>query len=280
MKRSVGRPGSGWESSSRTGRFDSFLICATPRTGSTLLCGMLASTTVAGRPESYFREADERSWAARWDIVRSPDGGYGYAEFVRAAVAAGSTGNGVFAARIMWGTLDRMVDRLGPVHPASAGGDLDRLHRAFGHTGFVYLRRDDVLAQAVSWHRAEQTNLWHRTGREEPQGPQRKARFDFDRIRGLVQTIEEHNSAWRAWFVRVGIQPHLVRYEDLDSDPVGEAVGVLDFLGLELPPGRAIETSHRRLADELSAEWIERYRAEWAERSASCPESETGDGSA
>ena len=36
-------------------QIDSYLIRATPRTGSTLLCGLLASTGVTGRPESFFR---------------------------------------------------------------------------------------------------------------------------------------------------------------------------------------------------------------------------------
>ena len=271
MKRNVDRPESGRASPSRTGRFDSYLICATPRTGSTLLCGLLASTTVAGRPESYFREADERSWTARWDIARSPDGAFSYSEFVRAALAAGRTGNAVFAARVMWGTLDRLVDRLGSVNPASADGDLLRLNLAFGHTGFIHLRRDDVLAQAVSWHRAEQTNVWHRTGPEVPEETRQAPQFDFDQIRELARTIEEHNAAWRAWFAGVGIRPHVVRYEDLDADPLGVVRGVLDFLGLELPLGRMIETRHRRLADDLNAEWIDRYRAESAERSIPCP---------
>ena len=146
-------------------RIDSYLICATPRTGSTLLCGLMASTEVAGRPDSYFREPDERSWAARWDIVRSSDRVVEYSEFVRAAIAAGRTGNGVFAARIMWGTMDHLVDRLRTVHHAAAGGDLDLLNLAFGRTRFVQLHRGDLLAQAVSWHRAEQTDVWHRTGR-------------------------------------------------------------------------------------------------------------------
>ncbi|MGZ5376146.1 MAG: Stf0 family sulfotransferase, partial [Solirubrobacterales bacterium] len=32
----------------------SYLVCATPRSGSTLLCEALKSTGVAGRPEEYF----------------------------------------------------------------------------------------------------------------------------------------------------------------------------------------------------------------------------------
>ena len=64
-----------------------------------------------------------------------------------------------------------------------------------------------------------------------------------------------------------------MRYENLDADPVGVAREVLDFLGLELAPGHRVEKRHRRLADELSAEWIERYQAESTRRLAVDPES-------
>ena len=57
-----------------------------------------------------------------------------------------------------------------------------------------------------------------------------------------------------------------MRYEDLDADPVGTALEILDFLGLKLPPGRVINARNRRLADEINAQWIDRYRAELAQR--------------
>ena len=170
----------------------------------------------------------------------------------------------------MWGTLDHLVERLGSAYPAPVVGDFDLLNLAFGNTGFIYLRRDDVLAQAVSWHRAEQTNVWHETDHEASKQQEQEPRFDFDQIHKLVRTIEEHNAAWRAWFASVGVQPHMVRYEDLDADHVGVAREVLEFLGLKLPPGRLIKARNRRMADELNARWIERYRAEsWSRRVAS-----------
>ena len=86
--------------------------------------------------------------------------------------------------------------------------------------------------------------------------------------------INEHNAAWRVWFASVGIQPYLVQYEDLATDPVGETCGILDFLKLELPSGREIQTRHRRLADDLNAQWINRYRAEQAKRLSVSSESE------
>ena len=76
-----------------------------------------------------------------------------------------------------------------------------------------------------------------------------------------MRTIHQHNAAWREWFAEFGISPHVVRYEDLAADMVEVTRGILDFLGLSLPAGREIRPRHRRQADRLNDEWINRYRA-------------------
>jgi LPS sulfotransferase NodH len=192
------------------GRLDSYLLCATPRTGSSLLCGLLDGTGIAGHPESYFRQPDEHSWAARWGIARKADGTFSYADFVRVALAAGRTANGVFAVRIMWGTMDEITAKLAMVHPGPDRSGADLLQEAFGQTKFIYLRRDDVVAQAVSWLRAEQTNVWFETTKTARKLPEQEPCFDFDRIHELVNMIGEHNSAWQEWFKSAGSQPYPV----------------------------------------------------------------------
>jgi LPS sulfotransferase NodH len=238
---------------------DAYLLCSTPRTGSTWLCGLLESTRVAGRPASYFRKADENTYADGWGVPRSSDGTPLYAEFVRAAKAAGTTDNGVFGARIMWGTMDEVVLRLRTIYPAREGRDLELLTSAFGNLRFVYLRRLDTLAQAVSWCRAEQTDVWHKTDRSDRSEQKQDPRYDFDRINELVRMIVEHNLAWEQWFASVGVRPHSVLYEELERGPVEVTKGVLAFLELELAAGREIVGRHQRLGDLLSAQWIDRY---------------------
>ncbi|RLP86443.1 Stf0 family sulfotransferase [Micromonospora sp. CV4] len=246
-------------------RVDTYFICGTPRTGSSLLLGLLESTGVAGHPQAYFRAPDEPLWAGRWQIPRAADGGLDYAAYVRAARDAGRTDNGVFGAKLMWGTLDELVDKLGRAHPDLAGQDVALLERAFGRTRFVYLRRDDVLAQAVSWLRAEQTQVWYIGGNGEISGGDRTGQeptFDTDGIDALIQTIEEHNAGWQAWFSAAGVRPHVVRYEELDEDMLSTTYGILDFLGLDMPAGRTITPRHQRQADDLNRVWIHRHRAE------------------
>jgi LPS sulfotransferase NodH len=47
----------------------SYLICASPRSGSGLLAGVLRSSGVAGSPEEYFWRGDMPAWRERWGVV-------------------------------------------------------------------------------------------------------------------------------------------------------------------------------------------------------------------
>jgi LPS sulfotransferase NodH len=240
----------------RPPRPDSYFICATPRSGSTLLCGLLQSTGVAGRPESYFRLHDEAAWAERWGISRDRAGCFDYRDYVRAAVAAGSTENGLFGARVMWGTVGEMVARLGAAHSTPDSADRDVLSRAFGRIRLIHLWREDTVAQAVSWVRAEQTSCWQQGDVAEPG---RRPYFDFARISACLQTIRQHNEGWRNWFATLNVEPHVVTHEELVGDMPGTMRVILEFLGA--PFDGEIIPAHQQLADEVNADWISRYRA-------------------
>ena len=231
----------------------SYVLCGTPRTGSTLLCGLLASTGVLGRPESYFREADEVAWAANFGLAT--EGGHvrDYRAFVSAARSAGTSNNGVFGARIMWGSLERMMEGLGRV-PGEP--DLAILEEALGPLTFVHLRREDVAAQAVSWCRAEQTGYWQQ-GDSITQEP----RQDIARARLLMETIRKHNAAWRAWFDAQGVEPQTVTYEQLVGDRRRVIQGIAAKLAVEVPSTWRPLSRHRKQADGLNRAWADALRA-------------------
>ena len=67
---------------------------------------------------------------------------------------------------------------------------------------FVWLRRADVIRQAVSWARAEQTGYWQRgdAAAIEP-------RLDIGQVDDLVRTVLDHNAAWATWFLEQGVHP-------------------------------------------------------------------------
>ncbi|WP_152365744.1 Stf0 family sulfotransferase [Microlunatus speluncae] len=237
---------------------DAYLLCATPRSGSTLLCGLLESSGVAGHPASYFDPRILDRNAAEWQIARSPDGRIDDA-YLRHARIAGSTTNGVFGSRIMGATLPVLTGDLVAAAPDRAGTDLDRLTEHLGRIRLVHLRRRDVVAQAVSWARSEQTHFWH-PGEEIAPGAQ-EAHYDEELIDQLVRKIESFEARWSDWFTAQRVTPCEVAYEDLAADPVGVAGAVLDYLGLQVPPDRTMEVRARRQADQLNEDWIERFKA-------------------
>jgi LPS sulfotransferase NodH len=227
----------------------SYFVCGTPRAGTSLLTGLLKSTGIAGRPEEYFWRDDMPSWAKRWSTST-------FAEYISAAVQAGTTPNGVFGAKVMWGYTDEFLGRLRDLAGASETSDRALVERFFGGSAFIWIWRRDAVAQAVSWAKAIQTGLWYEQLGDRSFG---RPEFDFDQIESLAHEAAAHNSAWRRWFAANQIEPLGVQYEELVSDKVGVARLALTFLGLEVADGLAIVEQTRRQGDELNDEWITRF---------------------
>lgn len=238
--------------------FDSYLICATARSGTTLLCGLLESSGVAGHPASYFNRRALHDYGADWQIARPRDGRIDEA-YVRAARKAGMTANGVFGGRLMAETRPELISDLAAAEPGPAAGDAELLGNQLGRLKFVHLRRVDVVAQAVSWVKSLQTHFWHSGEAVEPGG--QDPHYDQELIGRLVAKIETFESDWSAWFSVHGLAPYEVTYEELAVNPVRTARGVLHFLDLHLPPGRELVVGHHRQADQLNATWIESFKS-------------------
>ena len=230
----------------------SYILCGTPRTGSTFLCSLLSSTGVLGHPESYFREPDEAMWAERFGLAVSGGRVLDYRAFAASARATGSTRNGVFAARIMWGSLERLL--LGLDHPSALSG-LAVMEETFGPLAFVHLRREGQLEQAVSWCRAEHTGYWqHGDIASKP------VQLDLDGLKGCLSEIQAHNAAWQDWFQAQAIEPLVVTYEEAVSEPRTAVADIARHLSVELPAAWRPRSTHRKQADGVNAAHVAALR--------------------
>ena len=72
-----------------------YIVCATPRSGSSLLCESLSNTLLAGQPDEYFNKKSEDLWRKRWDLSSSED-------YFCWLLEHGTSPNGVFGMKIMW----------------------------------------------------------------------------------------------------------------------------------------------------------------------------------
>ena len=238
----------------------SYIVCSTPRTGSSFFCSLLKSTGLAGYPESYFRKQDIDRWALKLGVTNSLNEIVNPDEYVNAVVKSGSTDNGIFATRIMWGTMQEVLGDFLLAGEDDLHTDLEVLTEVLGQMKFVYLQRSDVVAQAVSRWRAEQTNVWHNLEDSKDVTPDIELEYNFEKIHGFVLEVEEHSEHWNKWFLENNIQPHKVIYEDLINEPMNVIKKTLSYLEIDVPEDISISAPNKKLADEVNREWIERYK--------------------
>ncbi|WP_425403532.1 Stf0 family sulfotransferase [Hwanghaeella sp.] len=247
----------------------SYIICATPRTGSTLLCDLLTATGRTGAPDSFFMTGIDAKWLEHWGmpVEGSPEDPAYCAAMLKGAINAGTAGTGIFGLRLMHRYLDRLAALIDRVHPGCRN-DKARLAAAFGDVLYIHLRRRDKLAQAISLVKAQQTGLWHIApdGTEvERLAPPAEPVFDFQHIAATLEELESHDTAWTDWFDTEGIEPLTVDYESLSENPGKELERICAALGVAAPPPDSIAPGVAKLADAVSRDWMERFREE-AER--------------
>jgi trehalose 2-sulfotransferase len=262
----------------------SYLVCATPRSGSTLLCKLLDQTGVAGRPEEYFealrhsglprrpheyfdprrhaniierlafREMPDET-APRPNQLWHPET---YGRYLTWALEEGTTPNGVFGAKLMWGYLGDFAELLRGIDGMAGRPLPDLLGRSFPGLRYVQITREDKVRQAVSLWKAVQTQSWRR----EPgvaNEPTVEPVFSFRAINYLVRLLTAHDASWDAYFLGLGYEPLKVTYEELARG--GEAVvrRVLEHLGIPVPANLSIPAPRLTVqSDKVSEEWVQR----------------------
>lgn len=247
-------------------RICSYVLCTSPRSGSTLLCHLLRETGIAGWPGSHFHEPDLTAWLQSYGL----DGGAfaNRREAAKAALDAGRAhGMGqtqVFGLRLQRPSFAVFLAELERVYPGLPH-DRARIEAAFGATLFVHLTREDKLDQAISFVKAQQTGLWHRApdGTEIERLSEPKAlTYDGEAIAAQIAAFEAMEEAWIGWFTREGITPLRITYGDLAANPHAGRDRVLAALGLGPAPRAPNGLPVAKLGDEINRDWADRFRAE------------------
>ena len=237
------------------------IICATPRSGTTLLCDLLAETGVTGTPNSFYREESRDHFMREFSVWAGADFDRRYLDAVR---AEGRGGTDLFSMRVMWPSVATMRGALSAVFPSETT-DAGRIAAAFGTPLYLFVEREDKVAQAISRIKAEQSGLWHRAADgsvREQGGEYRAPEYDAGRIRESMAETTAHEAEWRDWFAREGIAPMEQTYESLSADPIATIRTLLIALGRDPSAADHIVPHTSKLADVTSRDWAERYARE------------------
>ncbi|TCJ95764.1 trehalose 2-sulfotransferase [Nocardia alba] len=254
-----------------------YLVCASQRSGSTLLVESLAATGVAGRPQEFFQYFPSSSQAPQpreWfagvtdpellalldpldpGTVDSRDAEQWLADLR----GGGRTANGVWGGKLMWNQTSLLITRT-----RTASGSLRTAIRSLfdgADPVYVHVHRPDVVSQAVSMWRAVQTRVW----RDDPdvaEGTDDGAVYRAEGIAHLAAVLLEQQRSWRQWFTSEGIEPLEIDFPTLVADPAKATARVLEAIGQD--PTLAPAPPLKPQSNARSAEWVARYRADAAQ---------------
>ena len=230
-----------------------YVIAASPRTGSWLLCHALEDSGAAGTPAEYFWQGDQPAWRERWGV----DGPF--RRYVEAFWAT-ATGNGVVGAKLMWAYFFDFVVQAREVPEWSWLGHDQLMESIFPDTCYLWVSRRDKVRQGVSWWRAEAGGQWALAAGDASlaHGPEE---LDLAAVKNLVEVARVHDEAWGKYFAERGAQPWHIYYEDLVEDLAGAAASALGYLGLAGAGPQVVRPRLQRQADELTERWVAEYQA-------------------
>ncbi|MFT7521471.1 MAG: LPS sulfotransferase NodH [Kiritimatiellia bacterium] len=235
-----------------------YVIASTPRSGSTLFARALWDTGLIGAPKEYLNPMQIRDWEVRL----APTWTRRVRHRALRGALVGVAGKVRFDDERLREHLDRVRDRrTGPT-----GWFGLKLHQHHAQRWFLQrdldtwlrpvvwfrVRREDRLAQALSWARAEWTGRW--THGDRGWTPPLYSRR---RIRAALARVDAQNAAWNLYFSNRD-PPMEIRYHDLVHDLSGCVHRALRSLGVHAQVNVRPPTLQPQ-ADDLTQQWRRRY---------------------
>lgn len=235
----------------------SYVIWYTGRSGSNLLCDALRFTAAAGNPEQYFSPIAILNLFSHYGVSS-------HAEVQQEVWRRGTTA-GVFGMKCQM--MNPVMSHIIAALRAFPGGEAASSEAALWANAFpgcrhIYLTRRNKVRQAVSKFRATMSREWTREPGSPPPVQDVADLYQAGHIQRYMLETVMSEAMMADFFSTNGIRPHVVVYEDFHVDIAGTVAGIFEFLGIDRVLARRSEPILKRQADELSEEWVQRFREE------------------
>lgn len=227
-----------------------YVLASTPRCGSNFLQRALWRTGVAGAPEEYLTRPYLDDFVTRFPRELSSSATSGNLErYLRVLWRLRTSANGVFGLKLHGS------------HLAWAFQDDGDLLPGLRDSRWIWMRRRNTIAQAVSYLLADQTGVWIVDGEWLPLSPPTGTpSYDEREITKRLVQIESEERLWQDLFDGPSQPPPLVvEYEELVSNYESTISGVLAFLDVPTT-GDVHAAGVRKQATDLNRDWEVRYR--------------------
>lgn len=213
------------------------IILFTPRSGSSWFGDLLSSTKAVGNPEEFLNQEINADVVRRF-VARTET------DYLNAIETATASENGIFSMEVLWGHIEE-----------SEFDILDYYRDAH----FVYLRRRDILAQAVSLLLATQTGVFHNPGGAPPsQAGKGKLWASPDQafagIRRWWGHVLNYECLTEVQLATRKIRPLRLYYEEIAAAPADGVNRVLALCGLPPADPAGLSSSFAPVGSGLNVE--------------------------
>lgn len=223
---------------------NSIFLCFTNRCGSTLVGSELSRYGIFGSPDArknyeYF-DGDTIVEVCKREAFLSLN------RYVSYLVDTFTSPNGFFSTKVSVGQL-AWLTRIGLVK------------RCFQDPNYIFVRRRNTVAQAISLSIAVQSRRWTSLHAQSDA----ELRYDPDQIVKALRNITMANALFEIFFELHGIDPIRIVYEDVESDAskIGEIVQ--ERLGISFSEQAASTLPVTKQRAFVNGEWEVRFRAEY-----------------
>jgi LPS sulfotransferase NodH len=235
----------------------SYTIWFSQRTGSSLLTGALEATGVAGKPGEWLN--------CNPDLLNEFHL-TSHAEVQQHLWKIGCTENGIFGIKHSFHEphFSQLMDQMRefPTCPHAEPNRTAIWESAFPNHRHIFMTRRNKIRLAVSWWRAIQSQEWHlRAGQTHKEIDLANA-YSFDAINHLYNECAMREAGIQEFFAEGGIVPLNLYYEDFILQYEGTIRTVLRLLNLDDQAVPIPEPPLAKTADEVSEEWVQRFRKE------------------
>ncbi|MBE9069293.1 sulfotransferase [Leptolyngbya cf. ectocarpi LEGE 11479] len=235
----------------------SIVICSTGRSGSNLLGLTLGTIGYTGKSREFFCP----------DVLAANGVGSQASDlhpYLAQVYAQGKTPNQVFGVKLHW---DHMINLLKIVRTDpdwQARSDIEILSALFPNPRFIFIRRQNLVKQAISMEIGKQTGVYivpqQDADRQSPRGEQ-KLSFKPLNIYRYKQGLKGRNQKWRSFFQQNHLPFLEVVYENLVNDFDNIMQQVIEFSGVELPTtGVKITKATKKQGSQLNERWLRYYK--------------------
>lgn len=226
-----------------------YLICITPRSGSSWLCDAISKCGVLGRPGEYIS-----SEVLHGGILKRT-GADNVTEYLDAIRRLLATPNGVFGMKASWFQLAMMLEGC-------------TLEEHFGRQlKYVYLIREDFVLQGISLYLSVNTAYFHSVQKnvtDEMKQKYEQLEYSGPGIKHWIEHILRQEYGFEQFFAERKINPLRLSYEMIMERPrpairrIGKRLGIDPEL-----LNKKVEARHVKIGTERNQEWAQQFREEY-----------------